>query len=204
MPPTDAPRVAATVLTCAGREAVLAQTLANLRRSDWGEEPTVFRDLGAGPDHMGRQKVAARQLLTEALGRPWEYLLFFEDDIDVNDHLRHNLTTWGPLVTRKAQFASLYAPGGMPFVARGPRVAVPDPAYFYGAQGMLLSRACVGHVLAHYEEAEGFIDIRCRYLAAPLGPFFCHAPSLVQHVGFASVWGGGFHQAVDFDRGYRA
>jgi hypothetical protein len=31
-----------------------------------------------------------------------------------------------------------------------------------------------------------------------------HRPSLVQHLGVESAWGGGFHQACDFDRIWRA
>jgi hypothetical protein len=43
-------------------------------------------------------------------------------------------------------------------------------------------------------------DIKISRLVGRLGhPIIYHAPSLVQHTGKTSVWGGTFHRAVDFD-----
>jgi hypothetical protein len=48
-------------------------------------------------------------------------------------------------------------------------------------------------------------DIRILSLAKRMGkPVFYHAPSLVQHIGAKSTWGGGFHKAFDFDPSWRA
>jgi hypothetical protein len=47
-------------------------------------------------------------------------------------------------------------------------------------------------------------DIKMSRLAAKIGkPIYYHSPSLVQHVGQASVWGGSFHQSADFDADWR-
>jgi hypothetical protein len=35
-------------------------------------------------------------------------------------------------------------------------------------------------------------------------PLYYHVPSLVQHVGKKSVWGGFFHQAADYDPLWKA
>jgi hypothetical protein len=47
-------------------------------------------------------------------------------------------------------------------------------------------------------------DIKLSRLAAPLCPLLFHSPSLVQHVGVASTWGGPYHQASDYDAYWRA
>jgi hypothetical protein len=41
-------------------------------------------------------------------------------------------------------------------------------------------------------------------LAARLGPIYYHTPSLVQHLGRQSAWGGHFHYAPDFDPKFKA
>jgi len=35
-------------------------------------------------------------------------------------------------------------------------------------------------------------------------PIYYHRPSLVEHIGDVSTWGGRHHRAVDFDRDWRA
>lgn len=198
------PRIDAVVLTCRGREAVLAKTLDSLRRTDWGEEPTVFLDRVDDPDPEVRQIVACKLLLADALTRPWDHLLFLEDDVAFNRHLRHNLETWWPLRAGRVRLASLYAPPAVAFPVRGERFAVADPRSVYGSQAMILSRACAAHIHDRYDDGAGKQDLRFAELAGPLGPVFYHSPSLVQHVGRVSVWGGIFHEAADYDPEYRA
>ena len=51
----------------------------------------------------------------------------------------------------------------------------------------------------------GLQDTRIFRLVGRLGkPVYYHAPSLVQHIGASSTWGGGFHQAFDFDPLWKA
>jgi hypothetical protein len=50
----------------------------------------------------------------------------------------------------------------------------------------------------------GMQDIRMSRLAGRKCPLFYHTPSLVQHVGERSTWGGSFHWAQDFSPDWRA
>jgi len=69
----------------------------------------------------------------------------------------------------------------------------------------VLSRRAVKYIVDHWDEVEGKQDIRISRLAGRLQPMmFYHSPSLVQHVGLESTWGGGFHTARDFDRDWKA
>jgi hypothetical protein len=197
-------RIAAYVLSCPGREDVRQRTLASLRRTDWGEEPTVILDDSDHADRRDRQVAACRRLLAEALAAgEWDHLLFLEDDLEFNQHLRHNLESWWPLRHGRVYLASLYNPGVW-LLVHGPGCAAAEPESVYGSQAMLLSRRCADYVLEHYDEGIGMQDIRMSRLAAHLGPIYYHTPSLVQHIGRASTWGGGFHQAVDFNPHFRA
>jgi hypothetical protein len=76
-----------------------------------------------------------------------------------------------------------------------------DPESIFGSQAFLLSRETAIYVVKHWDSVEGMQDIKMSRLAARLAePVFYHAPSLVQHVGRKSTWGGGFHRARDYDR----
>jgi len=55
-------------------------------------------------------------------------------------------------------------------------------------------------LLDHWERVPGMQDIKMSRLAAKGGwAIYYYAPSLVQHVGRESTWGGGYHYAPDFD-----
>jgi hypothetical protein len=60
------------------------------------------------------------------------------------------------------------------------------------------------HLLKHWGEEVGAADLRMPRIAARICPVYMHAPSLVQHVGGESTWGGPFHQAHDFDQSWKA
>jgi hypothetical protein len=47
-----------------------------------------------------------------------EYVLFLEDDLEFNRHIRHNLQRWEPLKNRQATLAGLYNPN-LPLLACG-------------------------------------------------------------------------------------
>jgi hypothetical protein len=78
------------------------------------------------------------------------------------------------------------------------------PAGCWGAQALLVSRALARYFLDHWSEGQGPPDLRMPRLAGRFVPIYCHQPSLVQHVGRASTWGGIAHEAVDFERDWRA
>jgi hypothetical protein len=198
------PRLAAYLLSCPAREGLLERTLASLRRTDWKGEPCVILDCSDHPDRRVRMVEACRRLLETALGSvSWDYFLFLEDDVELNIHLRHNLESWWPIRHGQVRLASLYNPG-VRFLAQGTACAAADPGTVYGSQAMLFSRCCAAYVLKNYDQAIGMQDIRFSRLAERLGPIYYHTPSLVQHVGRDSVWGGLFHEAADFDPRFRA
>jgi hypothetical protein len=81
---------------------------------------------------------------------------------------------------------------------------VVDPARTYGALALLLSRATARYVAERWDEERLEPDAKLPRLAGRLGPVLLHTPSLVQHVGGRSVWGGKFLQAVDFAPRWKA
>ncbi len=75
----------------------------------------------------------------------------------------------------------------------------------FGSQALLLSKEAIDYILPRWNDVSGAQDIKISRLADRLGsPILYHAPSLVQHVGTQSTWGGGFHQARDFDPFWKA
>jgi hypothetical protein len=144
--------------------------------------------------------------LHTGLESPADYVLFLEDDLDFNHHLRHNLESWRPVRDRRFSLASLYNPqlSEVGFdLASNTRLMAPKSVY--GSQAFLLSKAGLRNVIRRWNRVAGFGDLRIARLAGDPGePIFYHAPSLVQHVGRKSVWGGHFHQAADFDPEWKA
>ena len=200
----------AYMTTTPSRAEVLALTLANLAATDWGAEPELLVDDHPSPDPKIRVGLMGRRLLQLGAAGPHDLFLYFEDDLDFNAHLRHNLERWPPVVahTEGAHFfGSLYDPNLVPLDAPARATssftAVP-PDQVYGTQAWVLSRATARYVLAHWEEIAGYPDIRISRLAGRVTPLWYHLPSLVQHLAVPSVWGGVAHEAPDYDAEWRA
>ena len=198
-------RIRAFLFSCAPRAVLRAQTLAGLRGTDWRDEVTVVLDTSTAVRKQERVTETALRLVHLALAQTdWDYLLFLEDDLAFNRHLRHNLLSWRPLQQGGVQLAGLYNPGVRSLRdLNSLHYFVADPNAVYGSQAFLIERGCARFLVDHFHEVEGMQDIRFPLLAARRGPIFYHAPSLVQHVGVESVWGGPFHQAADFDPEFR-
>ena len=201
-------QVAAYMLSCAARDRVRSQTLARLARTDWDAEAVVVLDEAQDERPQDRQCQTARRLLEIAARDGADYVLFFEDDLDFNRHLRHNLAHWQPLAGAAPGghlLASLYDPG---VAARawdhGRAFSVAHPDLVYGSQALLLSQATVLHVLKGWERVAGMQDMKLSRLASEVTPIYYHRPSLVQHVVAASTWGGPAHWARDFSASWRA
>jgi hypothetical protein len=195
------------MISCAERIEVRQQTLARLARTDWGEAPVhVQIDVGEGENHRRRQTHCAYLALKQSLQRAADYVLFLEDDLDFNRHLRHNLHRWNPVKSGTLTLASLYNPTLREEACDTRNNArIVSPKSVFGSQAFLISRDTVAHMVRHWNEVAGMQDIKISRLAGRLrNPIFYHAPSLVQHVGTKSVWGGSFHQAIDFDPAWRA
>lgn len=197
----------AYVLSCPERESVRAQTLQNLHATDWPGSPRVVIDPVKYPRHQERQEKNALRLLQQAVEEASDVILFLEDDLQFNHHLRCNLENWAPLrqcAEGDFFFGSLYNPG----VSELKRYAhlnffVANPISVYGSQAFILSRATAEYAITHWDEVEGMQDIKISRLAAQRSSLFYHQPSLVQHLGASSVWGGSFHTARDFQPGWQ-
>lgn len=195
-------RIEACMISCRGRESLRNKTINSLRKSDWGNRPLLIQlDTSAAATPQSRQTETALAALQAGLRTKASHILFLEDDLQFNQRLLHNLMNWQPLVTGIAQFASLYNPGNRPLACgANDNYVLCSPHSFFGSQGFVISREAARYVVAHWDEVEGMQDIKVSRLCARLqSPMFFHTPSLVQHVGEKSTWGGGFHQARDFD-----
>ena len=205
----DEGRVVAYVVTCEERRAIFEETLGKFRGTDWGVDPALQMDDGAAPDKLARIHATWLKALERVAGGAADFGLILEDDLDFNVHLRRNLTAWGPLQGRDGNtpfFGSIYNADNRPASWRDPGQPffIAHPRQFWGAQAIVVSRLMASYFLQHWAEESGAADLRMPRLAARLAPVYIHAPSLVQHVGGKSTWGGPFHQAHDFDRAWLA
>jgi hypothetical protein len=199
--------VAACMISCRERDPVRRQTLAHLARTDWADRPVhVQMDARWTDDRMENITHTAWQAFHAVLQSPADYVLYLEDDLEFNRHLHHNLLSWERVRARQLTLATLYNAG---FAEIGweipPRAFAFDARHLMGAQAVLLARSTVEFLLQHWFEGPMPIDLKMGALAARLNrPVFCHTPSLVQHVGRRSIWGGGYHRAWDFDQEWKA
>jgi ADP-heptose:LPS heptosyltransferase len=200
-------RIEAVMISCMERNEVRRRTLENLARTDWGDMPLhIHFDTPDGGTPIERQVQSSCVALKKSLDYRADYILFLEDDVDFNRHIRHNLRNWAPVTSGAVTLAGLYNPRlrekawDLKSNAR-----IVDPNSAYGSQALLLSKETVEYVVRRWDDVPGGQDIKMTRLAGRLGkPIFYHAPSLVQHMGTRSTWGGGFHQASDFDPVWKA
>jgi hypothetical protein len=201
------PRFEACVISCASRRDLLEQTLASLRASDWGNRPVhVQIDSSNDPSPKIRQTETSLAALQAMLRTPATHVMFLEDDLSFNRRLLHNLMNWAPITRGFGLLASLYNPGvSMLACSYRENFSLGSAKNCFGSQAFVIAREALKFVIDHWEEVDGMQDIRISRLAAKLQPeMFYHAPSLVQHVGKESTWGGHFHQARDFEPDWKA
>ena len=191
------------MLSCAEREQVRLRTLQNLKRTDWKAKPHIEIDDTTFEQRQERQEHAALRLLREAVARESEFLLFLEDDLELNRNLRHNLQRWYPLMYAGRGdhfFGSIYNPGVAHEWRDDDRAFfVAQPECVYGSQAFILSLDTARYIVAHWFEVPGMQDFKMSRLAARVCSIYYHIPSLVQHVGLVSTWGGTYHKANDYD-----
>src|SRR2546428_5154020 len=105
--------ITAYILSCPEREQARRQTVENLCATDWLAQPEIEIDNSNYKRRQERQERAARRLVHRAVADDSEFILFLEDDLQFNQHLRHNLEHWFPLRQVNANdhyFGSLYNP----------------------------------------------------------------------------------------------
>jgi hypothetical protein len=194
--------------SCTVRDEVRQRTIASLSSADWQGSLTVeFDDPNVHQPHQ-RQMALVRRILGRA-AKEEEIFLLLEDDLDFNRHLCYNLAAWPPLNWFKSGdhfFASLYNPG-VQFVRSFPEscYAESSAAAVLGSQALLISRATASYmVMCWGVETQPYADVKLAHLATRVCPIFYHLPSLVQHLGVQSLWGGPFHSARDFDKDWKS
>ncbi len=201
-------QIEAYILSCPQREAMRNRTLANLVATDWGEDAIVVVDQTTHERLQERQTETSLRLMERALEEAPEFFLFLEDDLDFNANLRHNLEHWFPLAQSHPGghfFASIYNP-----IVRAldrdddNNFFIADPSSVYGSQAFVISHATARHIVDQWETHIGMQDIKMSRLAAQVTPIYYHCPSLVQHIGVESAWGGSYHQAPDFQNQWKA
>lgn len=205
--PAGEVRICGVMISCEKRAGYLKRTLRSLKKSDWGGTALQIRmDPGGASSPQESLTANAFAALTSALRVRATHILFLEDDLEFNRHILHNLRRWPPVSRGVAALASLYNPSSRleaANVRENYSLCANDNCF--GSQAFLISREALKYILDHWDETPGMQDIKISRLAGRLqSPMFYHTPSLVQHVGKRSSWGGGFHQARDFDPDWKA
>lgn len=208
LPRNKTPKLQAVMISSGHRHDLRRQTLENLTRTDWGEVPVHVQiaNPANGVDDPQWQMESALLVLKACLDREADYILFLEDDLDFNRHLRHNLINWLPFKTATLAAASLYNPSVRELACdlKG-NTRVMDPNSVFASQALLLSKPAVKHIVRHWDKVEGRHDFKMSRLAGELAKrFFYHAPSLVQHLDPVKELGGIYDRAMDFDPVWRA
>lgn len=196
-------KIAAVVITCSRREELCRGTIDALRATDWPETWPVIvsRDEAVDGTRQHRQQMNALSALRACIELEPQFILFLEDDVAFNAHLCHNLTHWHPLRNGSIGMGSLYNPT----ISEMERSAAQhwfkaDAGAVYGSQAFVFSLETARFVAAHWHEIEGMQDIKMSRLATRGGwQIHYYTPSLVQHIGRESTWGGHYHYAPDFD-----
>lgn len=200
------PKFLLTILTCHNRQQVLANTLASLTASDWDTEPLIRPDKHQLPNPCESQTKASYDILNEANQRTdYDYLLFCEDDIAVNKHIRHNLNQWLPVVHGFALVATLY--NTIHEQPQQPTYHLFQPDVLGGSQAIIIKRSWLPEVLNQWESFHPSLmqDLRIYRSLAKLGqPLYVHNPGLVQHQDTPSTWNGPRHNAITFDEEWKA
>src|SRR5439155_12161350 len=169
-PPRRAPIIQAVMISCPGRADLLRQTLKNLAQTDWDAASVhVQMDAETGVDRRDRQTKTALGALQWSLDAKAEYILFLEDDLAFNRHLRHNLERWSTLRNRAVALAGLYNPNlrEAAYDLQNQAVVV-APQSVFGSQAFLMSISAVAYVVRHWNQVEGMQDIKISRLAGRL------------------------------------
>jgi hypothetical protein len=197
-------KLAAFLMSCRERTPVREATIASFARTDWRGAPLVtMLDDGTVTERLAAITRTWWRMVTAAHETGADYCLLMEDDLELNLHIEHNLRNWAPLRSGRPDwpfFASLYNPAHAVLRRHyGQNYLVADPWAFWGAQAIVVSRTTLAYLLRFWDDEDGPPDIKMPRLQARVGPVYYHAPSLVQHVGDVSTWGGIRHQSPDYD-----
>jgi len=199
------------MLSCAARTRLRQRTIAHLRTTDWPQTPVlILEDPASSEIPLWRQMSLAHAVLTRALREGADIILMLEDDLIFNAHLRHNIEHWAPLRRLASAghhfFGSLFRPcTALKTVDTTLAYGEADGNRAQGSQALLISRATVSYLVGSWGSYPAtHVDLKLARLAARVCSIVYHVPSLVQHVGVESVWGGRFIAAPDFEPEWKA
>lgn len=200
-------RIDAFLMSCPARAETRARTRESFAQTDWQGPLVEVIDDGAVADKVGAITATWRRLLERALEGGADFCLLTEDDLEFNPCLRHNLLAWQPLRSASANrpfFGSLYNPQrNYLFRNDAEHFQICEPDGFWGSQAVLLSRVLVRYLLSAWAPTVA-ADVLLARTAARVTALYQHIPSLAQHTGFQSTWGGIQHIAHDYDPRFRA
>ncbi len=184
-----------------------AETLANLRATDWGQGPVY---VPPGEKRFSRIEENAAHAAWRALRAGCEvgadYILYLEPDLEFNRYVLHNLRSWPVLAERRLTLASLGNPGVGEFAKiTAAQAATVDPMALFGPQALLIPRRTARFLLGHWLEVTASVpSAKLRALATQLeNRVFCHWPSLARPTRLSEANGTG-RPARDFQRDWRA
>lgn len=202
-------RLDAYMASCSARDAIRHRTFENLAATDWKGTVTVEFDDPTLSAPLERHAELIRRILRRAGGNNAEMFLLLEDDLDFNLHFIHNLAAWPPLqqLSQGQHFFASMCNLGVAFPKSFPDRAYreADPHVAFGSQALLISKATARYFVTCWGVEPGpFADIKLLRLAARVGPVLYYLPSLVQHVGVPSLWGGPFRDSPDFDKNWKS
>jgi hypothetical protein len=202
-------RLSAHMISCRVRDEIRGRTLSRLFAAGWQGTVSVELDEPAILAPLERHMALVRSTLRRVANAEPEMFLFLEDDLDFGLHFSYNLARWLPLLRFSRNdhfFASLYNPG-VRLLKLFPESAYGEACTesVFGSQALLISRATARYLVTCWGvESCANADLKIARLAARVCPLLYHVPSLVQHVGTKSLWGGPSHCAADFDRNWKA
>jgi hypothetical protein len=217
--PEGFPKIGMYVVTYVANAESLAATLACIRASDWGEEPTVVMQPTDWPVSRDNGSRNYQRALEAAAADDCDFALILEDDVRVSRHLRHNILA-NPLIQRDhCDYLSLFIPDliadawdraepHLGYRLAKPRYAGPNQLWersrIYGSQGLLLSRRFVRVALERWDRLVEGQDTRVISVCAEFRlPLWYSMPCLVDHVPYQSAFGTPLAYAPDFDPEFR-
>jgi len=198
--------ISSVMISCSKRNDIREQTLDNLKNTDWDWDVEVIldheyigsKDINKIPPTT-RQLIASFNAINVAVKKNKPLIVFMEDDLIFNKHIKHNILNWYPVKSSILNFGSLYTP-------KNNRCSVEDGEFWYkadclklyGSQFYIMSREAAKWAVKNWNTIEGLQDIRLTRLAKGKAIYY-HAPSLVEHREVPSSWGGVNHRSHDFD-----
>lgn len=191
------------MISCDARQKVREETLLNLSTTDWIFDLEIILDKdyvdSSITDKCQRQTIASYYSLKKALDKPDRWIVFMEDDLIFNKYIAYNIENWEPIKNGSLNLGSLYTPNNNRCsIQDGPCWYKANCLRLYGSQFYIMSRVAAQWAIDHWYDEIGMQDIKITRLSRGK-PIYYYSPSLVQHMGVSSVWGGVSHHAYDFN-----